>query len=395
MNNWIAKLSKIAEQESRLIIGLMSGTSLDGLDIALCKIEGCGLNTKTRVLDFETVSYSEEFKNQLKKIAFLKTVDLELLCLLNKKIGNMHGEMVNSFLKSRNIITENIDLIASHGQTIYHSPANSRKNDGFGNTTLQIGDADQLAVKTGIITINDFRQKNIAQGLEGAPLAIYGDYLLFNHPTENRILLNIGGISNFTFLPANGNFESILSTDVGPGNKMMDQFINRINSQLFYDKNGEMATLGNVNEELLNELLNHDFFELSFPKSTGPELFNLNYLDSAILKCKTKDFSNENTMATLNFFTAKTIELAIKKTTGNLKNAAIYISGGGHHNILLVSNLKRLLAGFSLKNISDLGVNPDAKEALLFAILANETIAGDYKDFNKETLPMGKISLPL
>ncbi|MBC7652834.1 MAG: anhydro-N-acetylmuramic acid kinase, partial [Oligoflexus sp.] len=171
MNSWIAKLSKIAEQESRLIIGLMSGTSLDGLDIALCKIEGCGLNTKTRVLDFETVSYSEEFKNQLKKIAFLKTVDLELLCLLNKKIGNMHGEMINSFLKNRNIITENIDLIASHGQTIYHSSANSRKNDGFGNTTLQIGDADQLAVKTGIITINDFRQKNIAQGLEGAPLA--------------------------------------------------------------------------------------------------------------------------------------------------------------------------------------------------------------------------------
>lgn len=156
-----------------------------------------------------------------------------------------------------------------------------------------------------------------------------------------------------------------------------------------------MATLGNVNEELLNELLNHDFFELSFPKSTGPELFNLNYLDSAILKCKTKDLSNENTMATLNFFTAKTIELAIKKTTGNLKNAAIYISGGGHHNILLVSNLKQLLPKVSFKNISDLGVNPDAKEALLFAILANETIAGDYKDFNKETLPMGKISLPL
>ena len=394
MNNWIAKLNQIADKESRLIIGLMSGTSLDGLDITLCKISGSGLNTKAQVLDFETVVYSDEFKNQINKIAFLKTVDLELLCLLNKKIGEIHGEMVNSFLKSRNLNPDNIDLIASHGQTIYHSPANSRKKDAFGNATLQIGDADQLAVKTGIITISDFRQKNIAQGLEGAPLAVFGDYLLFNHPTENRVLLNIGGMSNFTYLNANGNFEDILSTDVGPGNKMMDQFVNNINPQLFYDKNGEMAALGKVNQELLTALLNHEFFKLSFPKSTGPELFNLDYLDSATSKCKTKQISDEDIMATLNLFTAKAIEIAIRKTIDRLTNTVIYISGGGIHNSLLTSNLKRLLPEVSFKNISDLGINPDSKEALLFAILANETIAGDYQDFNRETLAMGKISLP-
>ncbi len=395
MDNWIAKLSEIAGKESRLIIGLMSGTSLDGLDIALCKISGLGLSTKSQVLAFETISYSDEFKNQIKKIAFLKTVDLELLCSLNKKIGEMHGEMVNSFLKSRNLNPENIDLIASHGQTIYHSPANSRKSDGFGNSTLQIGDADQIAVKTNIITISDFRQKNIAQGLEGAPLAIYGDYLLFNHPSENRILLNIGGISNFTYLPAGGKFDHILSTDVGPGNKMMDQFINKIDPQLFFDKNGEMAALGKINEELLATLLSHDFFELSFPKSTGPELFNLDYLHAAISKCKSDKISNQDSLATLNHFTAKSIEIAIRKTVSNLKNTVIYISGGGNHNFLLTSNLKNLLSESTFKNLSDLGINPDAKEALLFAILANETVAGDYKDFDKETLSMGKISLPL
>ncbi|OAQ39063.1 anhydro-N-acetylmuramic acid kinase [Pedobacter psychrophilus] len=394
MNNWIAKLSEIAEKERRLIIGLMSGTSLDGLDIALCKISGSGLNTKAQVLAFETISYSDEFKNQIKKIAFLKIVDLELLCSLNKKIGEMHGEMVNSFLKSRNINPENIDLIASHGQTIYHSPANSRESDGFGNSTLQIGDADQISVKTNIVTVSDFRQKNIAQGLEGAPLAIYGDYLLFNHPTENRILLNIGGISNFTYLPAGGKFNTILSTDVGPGNKIMDQFINKIDPQLFYDKNGEMAALGKTNEEFLAALLNHSFFELSFPKSTGPELFNLDYLYSAISKCKSDPISNQDILATLNLFTAKSIEIAIRKTTANLKDTVIYISGGGNHNFLLTSNLKNLLHDCSFKNLSDLGINPDAKEALLFAILANETVAGDYKDLNNETLSMGKISLP-
>lgn len=395
MNIWITKLSEIAEKESRLIIGLMSGTSLDGLDIALCKISGYGLNTKAQVLEFETISYSDQFKNQINKIVFLKTVDLELLCLLNKKIGEMHGEMVNTFLKCKNINPNSIDLIASHGQTIYHSPASLRKDDEFGNATLQIGDADQLAVKTGIITISDFRQKNIAQGLEGAPLAVYGDYLLFNHPQENRILLNIGGISNFTYLPASGNFESILSTDAGPGNKMMDQFINSINPQLFYDKNGEMAARGKVNEELLAKLLDHHFFNLSLPKSTGPELFNLEYLDTAISNCETQQISDEDTMATLNLFTAKAIEIAIRKTSDKLTNTATYISGGGNHNSVLALNLKYLLPEVSFKNISDLGINPDAKEALLFSILANETVAGDYKDFNKETLSMGKISLPI
>ncbi|MBK0381455.1 anhydro-N-acetylmuramic acid kinase [Pedobacter sp. SD-b] len=394
MNNWLLKLNLIAKKEPRLIIGLMSGTSLDGLDIALCEISGSGLTTKATVKAFETIPYDKAFKNQIQKIAFKKTVDLKHLCLLHKKIGALHGQMVKAFLNKINLASADVDLIASHGQTIYHAPVRSRSKDETGNATLQIGDADQLAVNAGIIAFSDFRQKNIAQGLEGAPLAIYGDFLLFKNSKENRVLLNIGGIANFTYLPVNGKFEDIISTDVGPGNTLMDQFINSINPSLFYDENAKIAALGKINHTLLNALLNHPFFDLDYPKTTGPELFNLDYLTAALKKTAVKEISNEGIMATLNRFSAVCIEKAIKKLVPSLDNTPVYLSGGGVHNPLLKSNLKLLIPEVQFKNIADLGINPDAKEALLFAILANETLTGNYRVFGGQTLSMGKISLP-
>lgn len=394
MNLDIGKLSKIADKNERLIIGLMSGTSLDGLDIALCNIMGFGKSTKVQLLAFETISYPADFKNTVKKICFIKDVDLEQICLINKGIAQLHAKYINAFLVKNKYQNNQIDLIASHGQTIYHSSAKLRNVDDFGNATFQIGDADQIAVNTGIITLSDFRQKNIAQGEEGAPLALYGDYLLFRDDNESRVLLNIGGIANFTILKPNINFEDVLCSDLGPGNTLMDQFVQQNFKPLFFDEDAAIARKGEVNKVLLNKLLQHNFFMQEFPKTTGPELFNLTYLDNALSSIEKQNISNEDILSTLNRFTAEGIVKGIKKFISADIIAAVYLSGGGAHNPLLLENLKEMLPNIIFKNTRDLGINPDAKEAILFALLANETVAGDPKFFSKKTLNMGKISLP-
>lgn len=371
----------------------MSGTSLDGLDIALCRLKNSGLATQAEIIDFETIPYDISFKNEIKQICFKQQIDLEKLCLLNEEIGKLHGNLIKQFLIGRNIDAVTIDLIASHGQTVFHSPKRLRKTDDYGNATLQIGDADQIATITGIITLADFRQKNIANGNEGAPLAIYGDYLLFNSDKKSRVLLNIGGIANFTLLNKGESFENVLSTDTGAGNTLMDQYVAQNFEDQQYDKNAEIALKGKVDSSLLDALLNHSFFDASLPKTTGPELFNLTYLNQALQNSGNSNLPHQDILATLNRFTAEGIAIAIKKANCPTESI-VYLSGGGAHNPLLTANLKNLLPNLTFKNLSALGINPDAKEALLFAILANETIAGNQAVFGKKSLSMGKISLP-
>jgi anhydro-N-acetylmuramic acid kinase len=396
-NIWINKLNELANKKHRIIIGLMSGTSLDGLDISLCKIEGFGLETKVRSLNFEIFTYSDEIKNQVRAIFSKKHVDLEQVCLQNEFLGNLYGDLVNKALLKWKIANSDVDLIASHGQTIYHSPQRLRASDNFGSGTLQIGDGDHIAYQTQIITISDFRQKHIAAGGEGAPLSVYGDFLLFKNNAENRIMLNIGGIANFTYLPAKMNSTQVFSTDVGPGNTMMDQFMQK-HFNISADYDSKIALSGEICLDLLNALLKHSFFEKELPKTTGPELFNLNYLEEATLQSGTQHLSLEDQMATLNMFSAKSIEIAIRECFVENDNLVVYLSGGGVHNPLLINNLKKLLKHVSFKSINNLGINPDEKEAILFALLANETVCGSslaIGDISKNPQTfMGKISLP-
>ncbi len=403
MNPYIKKLGALSVAPSRVIIGLMSGTSLDGLDIALCRFEGSGTATKIKLLHFKTVSYTPEFKAELKSISFKSPVDLQKVTLLNAVIGSYYGELILRCLKEWDFETSDVDLIASHGQTIFHAPSSLHRLPNYPNATLQIGDGDHIAVKTGIITLSDFRQKHIAAGGEGAPLAVYGDYLIFSNPEENRILLNIGGIANFTYLPSGNRPGLVFSTDVGPGNTLMDQFVQRHYPGKQYDENAELATNGKVNADLLAELLSDPFFASEFPKTTGPETFNLSYLDHAIVASGQQAVSNEDILATLCEFTAVTIFDAIRRSQNSQDPAEktpdfeIYLSGGGLHNPLLTQRLGILLHK-KLKNTAELEVNPDAKEAVLFALLANECVTGGQLNFgSRPGLPavlMGKFSFP-
>ncbi|UTA68535.1 anhydro-N-acetylmuramic acid kinase [Emticicia sp. 21SJ11W-3] len=404
MNRNIEALYNIAQKQERTIIGLMSGTSMDGLDIALCRFRKSGGETEIELVDFDTISFAEDIKDEIRKVFAKKEIDFQQLCVLNPWIGNLHGQLVNDFLASRGIRPNEVDVIASHGQTVFHAPKILHGLAKFPNATLQIGDGDHLAVKTGIITLSDFRQKHCAAGGEGAPLAVYGDYLIFSKRDENRILLNMGGIANFTYLAGNLDANEVFATDTGPGNTIIDAYMKRF-FNLAYDKDAQMASEGTVNEALLQALKQDDFFGKGFPKTTGPELFNLGYLANAQQKAGAAHLSHADILATLCRFSADTIAGAILKLVAQLPqykaNPAsfkIYGSGGGVHNPLIMQSLKELLPAFEFYKTDDLGISGDAKEAVLFATLANEALVGGRTDFGaRKGVPgvsMGKVSFP-
>jgi anhydro-N-acetylmuramic acid kinase len=401
MNKNIAALYKIAEKPNRTIIGLMSGTSLDGLDVALCSLSGAGETTQVKLLNFKTVDYTDDIKTEIRKVFAKKNIDFQHLALLNEWIGTLHANMILQCLAEWKIPTTDVDLIASHGQTVMHAPKLLHGQEKFANATLQIGDGDHIAVATGIITLSDFRQKHVAAGGEGAPLAVYGDYFIFGKLGENRIMLNMGGIANFTYLPANMHAEEVFVTDTGTGNTLIDAVTRAHFPHMAYDKDAALARAGNVNQDLLDALRSHAFFNQLFPKTTGPELFSLEYVAAAKVQSQTENISVNDLLATLTRFSAETIAEAVListiKSNVAIEEFKIYMSGGGMHNPLLVEWLKELLPCRFFKT-DDLGISGDAKEAVLFAILANETVAGGESDFGARrgipSVTMGKISLP-
>ena len=395
MRQDIDRLSRLARNETRTIVGLMSGTSLDGLDVALCRIHGSGADTRVELMAFDTVEYDESYRQEVRSVFAKRDVDLETVCILNAWIGRYHGNLVSRCLDKWRINPKSVDLIASHGQTIYHAPRHLHQRKGYPNATLQIGDGDHLAVACGIATISDFRQKHIASGGEGAPLAMYGDVLVFANPDENRILLNIGGIANLSWLPIASASSRPLSTDIGPGNTMMDAYVRTLGKGLSFDADGNIARRGAVQPDLLAALKGNEFFALPLPKTIGPELFNIEYLENAIRSTGVGTPRPEDILATLSRFAADCIISSIK--TLSPEGAAIFASGGGIHNPLLIEHLSEALG--PIASTRELGIDPDAKEAVAFAVLANECIAGNgavpgFTNRNTPDISMGKISLP-
>ena len=393
LNTNLQKLFDIAQKDVKTGIGLMSGTSLDGLDIALCQFSGNGLATKVKLLNFVTIPYPDDFKTAVKQVFAQRHADLEQVCLLNEYIGTYHADLVLQALADWDVNPNAVGFIASHGQTIYHAPKRLHKQPGYPNGTLQIGDGDHIAVKTGILTISDFRQKPIAAGGEGAPLALYGDVILGSKAGENRLLLNIGGIANLTYLPADGNYKNILCTDIGPGNTLIDAACREYFNQP-YDEDSNIAYSGKINQALLDELLSNPFFKEDLPKTTGPELFNLGMVKDAQQKLGTINISPEDMIGTLSAFTAIAISGFINQHF-RVDGLQVYLSGGGTRNPFVVNKLKEALPNATISNTDALGIDPDAKEAILFALLGNEALCGEPISIgNNPAVLMGKFSFP-
>jgi anhydro-N-acetylmuramic acid kinase len=398
MREDIARLARIAAKPERHILGLMSGTSLDGLDIALCRVEGAGAATRLTLESFTTIPYAASFRARVGEVFARRSVDLERLCQLNPFVAHVHADMILTVLDEWQRPAASIDLIASHGQTVYHAPGSPDARAQPAHATLQLGDGDHIALRTGIITVHDFRQKQIAAGGEGAPLAAYGDYLLFGDELNDRILLNIGGIANLTFVASARHGGRSSCTDIGPGNTVMDQLVQRSFPALRFDADGALAARGTVLTGLLDQLLADPFFARPGPKTTGPETFNLAWLDSAAERSGHADARPEDLLATLSRCSARSIAAAID-ALGVPGAATVYVSGGGARNPTLMANIRRELAArHAVVTTQALGIDPDAKEAVLFAILANETVAGTGPIAGRiagmPSVSMGKISLP-
>lgn len=393
LNKNLNKLLKVTQKTERLAIGLMSGTSLDGLDIALCRFSGNGMTTKFELLEFTTTAYQPGFKADIQQLFAKKQINLEKLCLMNDYIGSFHAQLILDALKQWHVDPDEVDFIASHGQTIYHAPQRLHQQAGYPNATLQIGDGDHIAVKTGIITISDFRQKHIAAGGEGAPLALYGDVIFGSKSGEDRILLNIGGIANLTWLPGNGNATEIVCTDTGPGNTLIDAACRKYFNQA-YDEGSKIALAGQVNDDLLNAMLAHPFFKEKAPKTTGPELFSMDYAEQAQQQSGTTALSAPDLVATLSQLTVKSIADFILKNFGATAKRVL-ISGGGAKNKFVVDGLTKLLSPAIIGDTGYLGINPDAKEAILFALLGNEALVGEPLAIGSNpAVLMGKFSFP-
>lgn len=381
MNKPLAKLSEVAQKSSRTIIGLMSGTSLDGLDIALCECD----SELVKVKQFKTVDYDSRLRSRIAAIQSKSRVDLQEVTALNTELAHLYAEWVLEALNEWGVKREEVDLIGSHSQTIYHHPAEHQ------TSTLQIVDGDHIAHKTGIITISDFRQKHTAAGGQGAPLVALMDERLFRHQAKHRMLLNIGGIANFTWLPSKESGEEMLTSDTGPGNTLINEVMKKYFNQPF-DKGGKTAASGEVHSELLKYLLLEPYFRKAFPKTTGQEDFNLDIVEQ-LMQSYDIELSPEDLVATLTGLTIKSILRAFDAIAEE-KVFELYVSGGGVHNSVImegVGNAEQL--NIELRNFEVLGMNPDAKEAALMAFLANALVTGEQFLVNGEKTSLGKVSL--
>jgi anhydro-N-acetylmuramic acid kinase len=384
------RLLKIYNKNKKLIIGLMSGTSVDAVDAALVEIRGKGLNTKVNLVEFYKEPIPKKIKEDILKACSIEESSVELICKLNFEVGEVFAKAVLEICKSAGVSPEEIDLIGSHGQTIYHIPQNS---------TLQIGEPSVIAEKTGVITVADFRVRDVAAGGHGAPLVPYTEYLLYRNPNKTIALQNIGGIGNVTVIPRNGTINDVYAFDTGPGNMIIDAIVNEMTGgELEYDDEGKMAAKGQINEEMLKELLNHPYLKKEPPKTTGREEFGIEFSRQILKSYRDKGLKDVDILATVTYFTAKTISDSYKKWIMPKRDVdQVIISGGGSYNKTLLNMIKEELKGIEVIIQEDLGYSSDAKEAIAFAILANETIYGNPNNLPRVTgaskpVVMGKIS---
>lgn len=373
-----------------LAIGLMSGTSVDGLDIALVEIFGSGKETNVKLIDFEIVKYSEELRDKI-FYSFSENISSRFLCSLNFELANFYADSINNFLSKRNINNCDIDFIASHGQTIYHLVEGIKSNETI--LTLQLGDISVIANKTKIKTIGDFRTADVAVGGLGAPLVAYPDYLLFSKKGKIILLQNIGGMSNVTVVTEKP--ENVFAFDNGPGNVLIDFVMKKLFNKN-YDKNGEIASKGKVNKELLAYLWQDDYYKKNPPKTTGREKYSSYFIDH-ILK-KFSYISDNDIVTTITFFTAYVIYKSYKDFILKDDNQyEIFLSGGGANNLTLLKMLRYLFKDIEIKTVNDLGWDINAKEAIEFVVLGNQTLNQDFSNLKEvtgasENVILGKVA---
>jgi anhydro-N-acetylmuramic acid kinase len=360
-------------KESRLIIGLMTGTSVDAIDAALVEVTGAGPHLRAKLKCFHSIPFSNEVRAQILRVASGKAAGAAEISQLNFLLGMLFSEAVFQLCRQAKVELYQVDLIGSHGQTIYHQAEPSLFCRRQVASTLQIGEPSILAENTGITVVADFRPRDMAAGGKGAPLIPYVDYLLFRHARKGRLLLNLGGIANLTAIPASAKPQQVRAFDTGPGNMVVDALVQHftLGSRKF-DAAGQDARSGKVVLPLLEQLLKHPFFQLRPPKAAGREQFGQSFT-SQILALQ-REHSYEDLVATATELTAVTVARAVKEhVQPRIHLDQMIISGGGAHNNYLLERIAALVPQVEVMTSTQMDIPIDAKEAMGFALLANET----------------------
>ena len=377
------------------VVGLMSGTSLDGVDVALVKMDGCGITTKVEVLDFLTIPFSTLERQEIEEVLDIQSSSVQNICSLNFKLGHKFAEAVNIICEKNNKLTTELDAVSSHGQTIWHQPLEEGR---FMPSTLQIGEPAIIAYKTGAKVVSNFRTMDMAAGGLGAPLVPYTEWLLYRSDVKSRALQNIGGIGNVTVIPKAATLSEVTAFDTGPGNMIIDELCLRLFSK-GYDEDGYFASQGCINEQMLTDLMNTPYLLLPPPKTTGRELFGKQFVTELLLKYPTAN--KYDILATATMFTAKSIAMQYEHYVFPICQIdEMIIGGGGSYNKTLVQMLRELLHDkCKVMTGEDFGYASGAKEAIAFAVLANETLHGIPSNVPsvtgaKTAVILGNITLP-
>jgi anhydro-N-acetylmuramic acid kinase len=390
-----------ASKETRRVIGLMSGTSADGIDAALVRVSGSGETLEAALEAFRTMPYPPAVRRAVLGLSSppeegRPAPSVADVCSMSFALGRLFGEAALELIKRAELEPGDVDLIASHGQTICHlPPRGAGAADGYG--TLQIGEPAMIAEITGITVVADFRPRDMAAGGQGAPLVPYADYVLFRSAEKTRAVQNIGGIANVTLLPAGVGVEEVIAFDTGPGNMIVDALVTLFSEgKMQFDEDGRLGALGEVDEPLLSWLMGHEFIARKPPKSAGREQFGAAFVTEILERAQAEDISAESLLATATAFTAESIADSYRRfllprlrgraarkqgRPGNGDEPAgwideVILGGGGSYNATLRRMLQERLPWVDVLLHEDFGVRSDAKEAIAFAILGNETMLG-------------------
>lgn len=352
------------------IVGLMSGTSADGVTAALVEVLGNHEKTRLKVLAWDTYRYEPRLRREIFRLFSPKTGTVDRICRANFVLAEQFSKAALKIIRRGGLNTKDIDLIASHGQTIYHIPSRPR-------STLQICQGSVIAERTGITTVFDFRARDVAAGGQGAPLVAFADFVLFRNPHKARAIQNIGGIANVTVIPRSAKLSHVFAFDTGPGNMIIDSVVRQLTrGRLSMDKNGEIASKGRIDSGLLDHLMESPFIRKKPPKTTGREQFGDEFVQAYLGKARSRQLRMADIVATATAFTAESISYNYRRFVYPRSDIdEVILSGGGAKNHTLVRLLRDRLQLPVLFH-EDFGIPSEAKEAIAFAILGNQTIEG-------------------
>lgn len=368
--NQMNTISKDWLSQPRLVCGIMSGTSLDGIDVALVRISLNGERYRIDPIAFDTFPMPEEARQLIKRAA-LDSARTSEISYLNFAIPRMYAEATKQLCASSGTPPEAIEAIGMHGQTVWHEPSATVDTARWQASTLQLGSPAVLAALLGVPVVGDFRSADVALGGQGAPLVPIFDYEMLRETDSDVVALNIGGIANITYMPASCQKEAVRAFDTGPGNMLIDYAMEHFYG-LKYDASGETAAKGTVAEAMLQELMQIPFISARPPKSTGRELFSRDMFDRLVKNYK--GLKHEDFVATLAEFAARSVVANIELFAG--KRSKLIVSGGGAKNEYIMRRLKELLPMGNVLQSSEAGIDIDAKEAIAFAFLAYLRLAG-------------------